>query len=213
MASSIEVATIKSLTSSRNGVKDKNRNELVPAKKRRRRSSACETSENFELSEEKRSKDDDIITSISPSVILNQSNFYTEELDHILSLQSQFILQAQKKQHNFKQSRDIALSRDNQKSLPLKTRRTPEYTVVLDLDETLVHASLSKIQDSELSFEVELPDNVYTVYAKKRPGLMDFLKRCSERYELVLFTASKKIYADKLISLIDPDKKFIRHRM
>jgi len=212
MASSVKVATIKSLTSTRDGIKDKNRNELIPAKKRRRRSSACETTEKFEVPEEKRSKDEDIITSISPCVILNQSDFYAEELDNILSLQSQFILQAQKKQHNFKQ-RDVALSRDNQKSLPLKTRRTPEYTVVLDLDETLVHASLSKIPGSEITFEVELPDNVYTVYAKKRPGLMNFLKRCSERYELVLFTASKKIYADKLISLIDPDKKFIRHRM
>lgn len=116
MASSLKVATIKSLTAStRNGVKDKNRNELIPAKKRRRRSSACETTENFEQSAEKRSKDEDIITSISPCVILNQSNFYAEELDHILSLQSQFILQAQKKQHSFKHLRDITLSRDNQK--------------------------------------------------------------------------------------------------
>ena len=35
----------------------------------------------------------------------------------------------------------------------------------------------------------------------------------SEKFELVLFTASKQIYADKLISMLDKGKKFFQHRL
>lgn len=162
-----------------------------------------------------------IISSISPSTsydktgdsyLYSKSEFYHNELDQILEEQSLFILEAQEilKKTNHRHNLD---SRTKQ-PLPLKTRRTPEYTVVLDLDETLVHASLTPLPETDLTFEVAMPDTTeYTVYVKRRPGLMDFLRHCSEKYELVLFTASKKIYADKLVSLLDPDKKYIRHRM
>jgi len=156
---------------------------------------------------------ENVITSIQPTTYFGEynGNFYQQELDHLLLAQSHFILEAQKVQNSVK-PRDGHLA--HQKSLPLKTRRTPEYTVVLDLDETLVHASLSRLPDTDLTFEVAMPDTtIYTVFVKQRPGLMDFLKSCADKYELVLFTASKKIYADKLISLLDPEKKYIRHRM
>merc|ERR1712110_221549 len=46
-----------------------------------------------------------------------------------------------------------------------------------------------------------------------RPGLEQFLERISQSYEIVLFTASKQIYAEKLTSMLYPDKKYIRHRL
>jgi CTD small phosphatase-like protein 2 len=64
-----------------------------------------------------------------------------------------------------------------------------KYTLVLDLDETLVHY----ISDNE------------SAYIQIRPGAENFLKELSEFYEIVIFTAALQTYADLVIDGIDPD--------
>ena len=85
-------------------------------------------------------------------------------------------------------------------------------TLVLDLDETLVHCTVEPITDYDLQFSVMFNNTFYQVYVRKRPYLDEFLTAVSQHFEVVIFTASQKIYADNLLNLLDPENKKIHHR-
>lgn len=79
--------------------------------------------------------------------------------------------------------------------LPDDPNRKP-YTLVLDLDETLVHY-----------YEIG-GKGKYNV----RPFCQKFLREMNELYEVVIFTAAMQDYADWVLNGIDK-KKYISHRM
>lgn len=62
--------------------------------------------------------------------------------------------------------------------------------LVLDLDETLVHASFKLIQQADFVIPVEIDGQYHNVYVIKRPGVDAFMKKMGELYEVVVFTAS-----------------------
>ncbi|XP_022714578.1 carboxy-terminal domain RNA polymerase II polypeptide A small phosphatase 1-like [Durio zibethinus] len=85
-------------------------------------------------------------------------------------------------------------------------------TIVLDLDETLVHSSLDP-PPSRYDFSVSRIMDGVTInfYVLKRPGVDEFLEMISKKYEVVVFTAGHEAYASKVLDTIDP-KGFILHR-
>ncbi|GAX14077.1 hypothetical protein FisN_8Hh087 [Fistulifera solaris] len=97
--------------------------------------------------------------------------------------------------------------------LPPKDPQAPPITLVLDLDETLVHCSVEPVDDADLVFPVDFHGITYQVHVKKRPYLETFLEACCGKFEVVLFTASQKIYANELLNRIDPEGKYIQHRL
>jgi len=97
--------------------------------------------------------------------------------------------------------------------LPPRTSNTPKVTLVLDLDETLVHCSTEPLDLAEFQFPVFFNNTEYQVYVRKRPHFEEFLKKVSQKFEVVIFTASQEVYAHKLLSLLDPDCKYIKHKL
>jgi CTD small phosphatase-like protein 2 len=81
------------------------------------------------------------------------------------------------------------------------------------LDETLVHCDTSDIEDPDVSFQVDFNGKEYMIKGKLRPNCYEFLQKCSEKFEVVLFTASQKVYADRIASFLDPSRSFFKHRL
>lgn len=97
--------------------------------------------------------------------------------------------------------------------LPKQTRSCPSTSLVLDLDETLVHSSLEPCEDADFTFPVNFNYKEHTVYVRCRPFLKNFLERVSSLFEIIIFTASQSIYAEQLLNVLDPKRRLFRHRV
>mmetsp|Transcript_42659 Transcript_42659/g.40963 ORF Transcript_42659/g.40963 Transcript_42659/m.40963 type:complete len:254 (+) Transcript_42659:121-882(+) len=82
---------------------------------------------------------------------------------------------------------------------PLQNRL---YTLVLDLDETLIHFECDEDDD----------DNEDSGYYLIRPGAIKFLNELSKYYELVIFTAAMPDYADWIMDNVDR-QKIVKYRL
>lgn len=122
---------------------------------------------------------------------------------------------------------------------PLVPRRQPSYsipisrsssrltqkTLVIDLDETLIH-SLAKggRMSSGHMVEVKLsgtvgyggatlgPQHPILYYVHKRPHCDDFLRKVCKWYNLVVFTASVQEYADPVIDWLEQERQYFSGR-
>ena len=98
----------------------------------------------------------------------------------------------------------------NKKKFLLPEKTSNKKTLVLDLDETLVH-SVGGVENNEgeipqHDFIIQIPQNnnlSHDVHVMVRPHVEEFLERMSKRYELVIFTASISKYANPLLNIVD----------
>ncbi|KYK60530.1 NIF domain protein [Drechmeria coniospora] len=120
---------------------------------------------------------------------------------------------------------------------PLIPRRQPSYlnmeaptkhqkTLILDLDETLIH-SMSKGGRMSTGHMVEVRLNAASLglgsqsgaaqhpilyWVNKRPFCDEFLRRVCKWFNLVIFTASVQEYADPVIDWLESERKFFSAR-
>ncbi|KAF6263013.1 HAD-like domain-containing protein [Scenedesmus sp. NREL 46B-D3] len=99
--------------------------------------------------------------------------------------------------------------------LPRQTRQCKQKTLVLDLDETLVHSTLDAACGigADFSFPVTFNGAEHMVHVRQRPHMREFLESVAAVFEVVVFTASQKVYAEKLLNILDPQRQLIRHRI
>jgi RNA polymerase II subunit A small phosphatase-like protein len=79
-------------------------------------------------------------------------------------------------------------------------------TLILDLDETLVHSSFKAIPNPDFVVPIEIEDQVHNIFVVKRPGVETFMKACGQKYEVVVFTAGVSKYANAVLDLLDIHK-------
>ena len=72
-------------------------------------------------------------------------------------------------------------------------------TLILDLDETLVHSQFKFVENSNITLPIDIDGVTNTIYVLVRPHVAEFLRRMNEKYELVVFTASLSKYAEPLM--------------
>ena len=85
-------------------------------------------------------------------------------------------------------------------------------TLVLDLDETLVHSQFKQIENPDIILPVEIEGQICQIYILVRPGVREFLDRMAKHYELVVFTASLSKYAEPLVQQLDP-QRYCRYKL
>jgi len=97
-----------------------------------------------------------------------------------------------------------------------------KLTVVLDMDETLIHSifrtGCNNYRQDELRQEIDAGKHDFSVdlgddemaFVHKRPGVEKFLKDLSEHFETVVFTAALPVYAKPVVETIDKGG-FVKH--
>nr|CCM19181.1 hypothetical protein, unknown function [Leishmania guyanensis] len=101
--------------------------------------------------------------------------------------------------------------------LPPQAEDQARSTVVLDMDETLLHTSVAPMPDADAEIDVPYPSDDardvkasvtlphYKLFVKYRPHLEQFLLFCLDHFEVVIFTASKALYAQAVLRQLQED--------
>ncbi len=85
---------------------------------------------------------------------------------------------------------------------------------MLDLDETMIHSIFNPDGDTKLEqdFMINL-DATMEISVLVRPHLKEVLEKLAEIYEICVFTAGTKEYADLILDKIDPEHNWVTHRL
>ena len=102
-------------------------------------------------------------------------------------------------------------------------KRTGKKLLLLDMDETMLHAAtLNDIyvqemygKEAEPSFITSFNDHDQTIDIGVflRPYLFDLLAKVGPHFDICVFTASEKVYADAILNQVDPLRKLFVERI
>lgn len=110
---------------------------------------------------------------------------------------------------------DSVQLRSKRVTLPKPIGYTSKKTAVFDLDETLVHCCDSIEQEHpDVVLPITFPTGeVVSAGIKVRPYAKECLMETSKEFEVVIFTASHRCYADVVLDYLDPEHAYIHHRL
>ena len=82
----------------------------------------------------------------------------------------------------------------------IKVKNTKPFSLILDLDETLMH------------FKIKPEENNNNMVMKIRPFINSFIEKVRKYYELIIFTEDTQDYGDELINGLEKKNIYFEHR-
>ena len=86
--------------------------------------------------------------------------------------------------------------------------------IVFDLDETLTHCTLNDplVQRENSDIIISIPGKTQKAPINIWKSARECLQEAGKYFEVVVFTASVKDYADAILDFLDPEETLIHHR-
>ena len=165
-------------------------------------SSIINKSQKRAISQKKKFISSDIITQI-PASNLYLNNINTSNNLYLKNFHQQAFTPINRRKKLYEDEFFIP-----EKSAKFKGKKT----LVLDLDETLVHSSFIPFEKNDLILNVNFDGVFYNIYVLVRPGAEQFIKEMGKYYEIVTFTASIESYASPLLDLLDKENN-VQYRL
>ena len=101
----------------------------------------------------------------------------------------------------------------NPENFILPPKISDKKTLVLDLDETLVHSQFLPFSfPSDVVLNINIENESHDINVLIRPGAKEFIRKMQKFFEVIMFTASVQKYASPIMDIID-DKKYCQNRL
>ena len=156
---------------------------------------------------------------------MRQQLSISDDIYMIINLTSQMTDEIKKNFEIIKDLSETTQSEIESRKVQLKKvdKKLTNKTLILDLDDTLVHTLNEKKTYSQKDLNLLEINSAFYIDPKKglkspvkyiiRPYALSFLQNIFPFYEIILFTASDQSYADSIIDKLDPEKNLIDHRL
>jgi len=149
-----------------------------------------------------------------PKLDFNSNNYVKKSLNLNITptINNSFI--EQKKEYNIPLRRFSSFSNQIPSSSYINlSHDKSKKTLILDLDETLVHSQFTPFsRKSDFILNINIEGENKTLYVLKRPHVDKFLYELSMMYEIIIFTASISQYANPLLDELDKNR-YIKYRL
>jgi Dullard-like phosphatase family protein len=110
-----------------------------------------------------------------------------------------------KNNNKLENEKENNIKRDKENKYLLPEIKDKEYSLILDLDETLIYAQRN------FNYKIRKSNSINKKRIILRPGLYDFLHDMKSLFEIILFSSGTPDYVDPIIKTIEKKEKYFDH--